>query len=208
MTDLRWACGMRWSYTHRAWVGFFAQLPDGRAYLRHEMTFREKSPEYAAADILAKAKALDIDITYIAANPELWPDKSKGATGEFVAETLSRAGLPMIRGTKDRVNRWSRLRSWLEVKSWPDPAKPSETITSPSLIIHPSCVVLLRTLPTLVSAKTDPDDIDETPDEYPAAGVSYYAMSRPMPSADDEPELPDGAIGHSLRELRDSLSHG
>lgn len=191
---------MRWSYTSRAWIGFFAQLPDGRAYLRYELAFREKSPEQAAVIIKAKQREWNIEPMYVAANPELWPEK-KNSRGESISETFLRAGIRVIKGSGDRVNRWSRVRSWLDVKTWQNGEQ------SPSLVIHPSCVVLLRTLPTLVSAKTDPDDIDATPDEYPAEGVGHYAMSRPMPSPDEEPELPVGAIGHSLRQLRESLAH-
>ncbi len=198
----QWAGGMRWSQTEHGWLGLFKTLPDGRVHARYEMNFHDQSPENAALEIRANLRALGIHgLIYIAANPELWP--KEGEHGESISETFSRAGLPMMRGSKDRINRWSRVRSWLEVKTWR--RVDGSTFQSPSLVIHPDCSRLIRTLPTLVAASTDPDDIEETPDEYPAAGVSYYAMSRPMPLAPLEPELPDGAVGHLVNELRDAI---
>ncbi len=196
---------MRWSHTEIGWMGFFRSLADGRVYLRHEITFKGLSPERAAKDITSKMREWKIErLTYIAAQPELWP--KAGETGETVRETFSRAGLPMLRGSGDRRNRWSRLRSWLDMREWKTgetdrDGKPT-TFQSPSLLIHPECVRLIRTLPTLVADTSDPDDVDETPEEYPAAGVSFYAMSRPLPFQAEGPILPDGAVGHLVNEMR------
>jgi len=70
----------------------------------------------------------------------------------------------------------------------------------PSLLVHPDCRYFLRTFPTLVSDDKHPDDIKETPDEYPAAGLGFYAMSRPAPwTPEAKPAPGPGTWGHELR---------
>jgi hypothetical protein len=178
-------------------------MRDGRYLLRHELTWLHKAPEIAAADITRFVKAQKIDLQYVAANPDLWP--KKGKSGQTVCETFQRAGVPMVKGSDDRINAWARLRSLIAERQWVDRTVPSGFIASPSLLIHPDCKYFLRTFPTLVSDQTNPDDVQESTDEYPALGASYWAMTRPAPEAEPEPELPPGAIGHDLRKLRAEL---
>jgi hypothetical protein len=210
---ITWGAGMHWTGTERAWCGFFANLIDGRVLLRHEMTWRNEVPERAAKDIVLRLKVLGVippsaafadtfkptaRFTGVVANPDLWPKDAK-AYGQCVAETFSRAGVPMRKGNGDRVNGWSRTRSWLAPQTWPNGS------VSPALLIHPDCTIIVRSLPMLIANPKTPDDVLETVEEYPANGLRYYAMSRPVPSVADVPELPPGAIGHSLRALRAEL---
>ena len=193
-----WAAGMHWSASSDAWCGLFHALPDGRVLLRHELTWLRTVPEVAALELRAFVKEQKITLAYVVADPKLFPKKK--AKGETVSETFSRAGLPMMKGDDDPINGWSRVRSWLQ------PMARRDLPPSPSLLIHSDCAYLIRTLPTLVSASENEDIVDDTPDSYPARGVMYYVMSRPMPTKDAVVELPKGAIGHELRELRAELA--
>lgn len=189
---------MHWSYASKAWCGLFATLADGRSMVRHELTWIRTPPEEAAQDLKHFCKANQIKLNYVVAQPDIFPSKS--GRGETVSETFSRCGVPMQKGDDDRLNGWSRVRSWLQ------PTKREDGSASPSLIIHADCKYLIRTLPALVSASDNPDDVDESPEEFPANGVRYYVMSRPMPNEVSPKELPEGAIGHDLRALRQELS--
>lgn len=192
--------GMHWSFTNRAWCGIFVPLADRRVVVRHELTWIRTTPEIAAVELKAFCVERDYQMGYVAADPKLFP--AAKAIGETVSETFQRGGVPMLKGDGDRVNGWSRVRSWLQ------PAKMLDGSVSPSLLIHSDCRYLIRTLPTLVSATDNPDDVDETPDEYPAKGVLYYVMSRPMPKLTEAPELPKDAIGHWVEELRREAALG
>jgi len=161
------AGGMRWSYSARAWLGVFESLPNGRTLCTRELTWLHKTPE----DVAEQIAALKLD--YVVAQPEIFPKSHE--RGETVSETLSRAGVPMRKGSSDRLACWSRLHSWLHVRRWPDGT------LGPALLIDASCKRLIRTLPSLVRDENEPDDVDETTDEYAAMGVAYYAMSRPSP---------------------------
>jgi hypothetical protein len=190
-----WAGGLHWSYTAVGWCGFFASLSNSRVLLRHELTWTGRTPEEAAEDIREACRRWQIDrLTYVAANPELWPSSDDG--GETPSETFARLGVPMRKGHSDRVQRFSRVRSWLAVRDWPDGTR------GPSLLIHTDAEHLLRTLPTLVASPTKPDDVHATPDEYPTSGLSYYAMSRPLPAMPVlRPQPGPGTWGHALRGL-------
>jgi hypothetical protein len=201
---LTWAGGLKWSSVSRAWLGLCVSLPDGRVLVRHELTWRGRTPEAAALETREFCEARHIDLTYVAADPRLFPQAD--AHGETISETFLQAGIPLISGDDDRLNGWSRIRSWLEPRPWPHPDRPAELIIQPSLLIHPDCQALIRSLPMLVSQKRDPDDVEEGPDEYPASGLRYYLMSRPRPTAEPEPELPPDAIGHWVRELREAAT--
>lgn len=195
--------GLYWSYNAKAWLGIFAHMRDGRALMRHELAWIRTPPELAAAELKAFLKAKNIELAYVAANPELWPKKKQ--SGQTVSETFQRAGVPMLKGSDDRINGWARIRSLLMVRDWPDLEKPSQKVSSPGLIVHPDCAFFLRTFPTLISQTSNPDDVEETTDEYPANGLRFWAMTRPMPESNPEPELPPGAIGHDIRKLRAEL---
>jgi hypothetical protein len=195
---VKWVGGMHWSESSRAWLGFFRTLTDGRVLCRHEMTWLRATPENAARDIKAFCRERTIALSFVVAQPALFPTKQ--SRGETVSETFSRNGVPMVKGDSDRINGWSRMRSWLHPKPMADGTE------SPSLLIHADCTYLLRTLPVLVMNSDNPDDVDETPEEFPANGVRYFVMSRPMPNKTTPAELPEGAIGHELRSLRAELS--
>jgi hypothetical protein len=194
---------MFWSATAPAWCGFFANMKDGRVLCRHELNWFGEVPEQAAQDIKDAMKRWDITrFTGVVANPELWPKKKQA--GQTVSETFSRFGIAIRKGNDDRINGWSRVRSWMLVKEWP--GDDGEKFASPSLIIHPECAQLVRTFPTLIASATHPDDVSPCIEEYPASGVRFYAMSRPAPTPHPILELPEGAIGRELQSLREELA--
>lgn len=190
--------GMYWSGSAKGWLGYFATMADGRVLCRHEQTFTRVTPEDAAKQIKSFCASKGVELKYVIAQPGLFP--SKDARGETVSETFTRNGVPMVKGDDDRINGFSRVRSWLQ------PIKQQDGHVAPSLLIHADCQYLLRTLPTLISSPTDPDDVDESPEEFPTNGVRFFVMSRPMPTHAEPPDLPEGAIGHELRTLRAKLA--
>ncbi len=187
MTLANWIASMHWSFASRAWCGFIGIAANGRAMVRHELVMREKTPEH-------RIPMLDSFIL----PAETFPDKP-GEGGETVSETFSRAGLPVVKGDEQEKAGWMRLRAWLT----PVPHRNGEV--GPSLLIHADCKRLLRTLPTIVSKDTDADTIIETPDAFPVHALRRFTMSRPMPREQSEPPLPDGAVGHLVREIRESI---
>ncbi len=191
-----WYGGLRWAYTTRAWMGFLAARPDGSLYCRHELTWRRTSPEQAAKDILAALGRWKIRrLQSVIGNVELFPQDDRGARSD--SEVFLAAGIPLVEGTRDRVNLWSGLRSWLQVRELPDGRQ------APKLYIHPDCKYLLRALPTMVSSKAQPDDIAESPDEHPVFGLALCLSGRPSPAKEKKPPPPDpNTIAAWVTQLR------
>lgn len=207
LQPLTWAASMRWSGAARAWCGFFVSLRDGRVLLRHEMTWLHHPAELAAKEIRFALDGWNIALPgrpmemrhkgvlrYFVAQPTCWP--KSGDTGESVSETFAKTGLPMRKGSEDRENGWVRTRAWLEQVEWPGLG------LTPRLLVHPDCKTLIRTLPTLTGQDNNPDDVDESPDEYPASGVRMFCMSRPIPTpAEVKATAQPGTWGYELRDL-------
>lgn len=193
-----WAAGMHWTFSRRAWCGFFRTLDDGRIHLRHEVIFTKLTPEQTATRVLRAAQDAGVTLSYVVAQASLWPTDT--TVGETVSETLSRYGLPMQPSADDAVNGWALVRAWLQVRDW-RPFGPTPLL-APTLTIHPSCREILKTLPTLVSDPKHPDDIEDTDDAIPAQGLRYFAMSRPLPRPAETPDLRPDQVGHAVREIR------
>jgi len=199
---------LHWSYAARGWMGFIAVQTDGRAVLRHELTFYKTTPDVAATRIHAFLKEKGIPrLIDVIAQPEIFP-KTKTSRGETVSETFRARGLHMTPGDKDRVNGWARIRAWLDVRTFRDDDREVPRIfDAPSLQVHADCVYFLDTFLTLVSDAKQPDDIDSTTDEYPAAALRYWVMARPLPPTKIVKTLPPDAIGHEIDAIRRGLRY-
>jgi hypothetical protein len=185
----QYAGGLRWSYTARAWFGAFEIAPNGRIFLRHELTWLNVPPEIAAQDFQKFQEHHGIKLAYVVGNPEIFPRPKEH--GETVSETLRRGGMPMTRGSDDRLAALSRCRSWFAKK----------TDAGPAFVVHPSCAYFIRTVPTLISKDTEPDNVNETVEEYPAIATALFLMSRPMPAvAPPKPPPKPGTWGHALAD--------
>jgi len=173
-------------------MGIFLGLPDGRQYLRYELTWKGESPEHAARDIRGFRQLVVPALGSIYAQPALWPKEG----GPSIAAVFGDHGVTLRRANDDRINGWSRLRSWLQPRQY-------GVEWSPGLIIHPVCQRLIRTLPTLTAADGDPDDVADTPLAYPANAVRYFLQSCPPPWLPPPVPAPGpGTWGHELRRFR------
>lgn len=200
--NILWGGGLRWSYNTRAWFGAIASMSDGRLLCRHELTWIRTEPDIAAKEILAKLAEWRIPALSggVYANAELWPtDPGKPSDSEaFTSAKLpsSDARLPLNKGATDRVNGLSCVRKWLSVREQRDGT------LGPSLLIHPDCKQLIRTLPVLVSDRLNVDDVEVCAEENPVIGLMHYLMSRPMPTLEiPEPPPGPGTWGHALAHV-------
>lgn len=145
---------------------------DGRAYVRHEWTPTRVLNSDQAKGVKKLTKEYGIPRFRLAvADTSLWTPEQD--TGESAAETFARYGVPLVQASKDRVNGWKRLREWLQVS--PD--------GRPWLMAHPDCTYLARTLPSLISDETKPEDVDTDGEDHAADALRYFVMSRPAPKS-------------------------
>lgn len=155
------------------WVACF---PNGRLYVFAEWVFRET----IAADVAKRIRDLTMTevlpqtkgrISKSVGDPSMWA--TQGGTGESYAETFARFKVPMFKADNERVLGWGRYRHWLK----PHPEGGAW------IMYHPDCTYAIRTIPSLVHDKNDPDDVDTTGEDHAADADRYGVMARPTPTA-------------------------
>lgn len=149
------------------WVAMF----DGHAYVRHEWNPVRVLNSDQAKGVKKLSADRGIKTRMNVADTSLWTPEQD--TGESAAETFQRYGVPLIQATKDRVNGWKRLREWLALA--PD--------GKPWLMVHPDCTYLIRTVPSLISDETHPEDVDTDGEDHSADALRYFVMARPAPGS-------------------------
>jgi hypothetical protein len=180
----RWYRAIDWGYINPGSCLWIAMFPEGRAYIRHEWNPVRVINAEQAKTIANRTRDYGIKVLSSVADTGMWtPD---GDSGESPAETYARYGVPLQQADKERVAGWARLRHWLSLA--PD--------GKPWLMVHPDCAYLIRTLPSLVSAKHKPEDVDSTGEDHSADALRYFVMSRPSPGAvTNRPSLPEWSLG-------------
>ena len=182
--DVEWFRSMDWGYVNPGCFLWWACLPDGILYVRREYKFSHTSIPEVADEIREITSDLNIPrVRYTSADPAIF--STYGGTsnakapngrleGETIAETFMRPPnrIPLIRADNARSAGWQRIRELLRLR--PD--------GNPTLIIHPDCRYLIRTLASAVSSRTDPEDVDTSIDDHAIDTLRYGAMSRPAPT--------------------------
>ena len=190
----QWVRCLDWGYSKPGWCGWLACLPDGRVYLAWEYLFRQTIASEVAREIKRRTDALigtSGRIRYTVADTAMWtPD---GQTGESIAETFARAGVPLIQADKDRINGWQRLRAWL--RDAPD--------GKPWLMVSPDCAYAIRTIPSLVMDTHKPEDVDSDGEDHCGDALRYFVMSRPSPTATPRDQaLKPGSVGWLKKQAK------
>lgn len=183
-----WFRSIDWGYIQPGVVLWWACMPDGRYYIRRELKFshmlihllcdkiREIDEEIGLGNW--EKGSIPTVLRYTVADPALkGPDVNSASaagilTGESMEETFAKEGVPLVMGKNDRKQGWQRSRELLKLRE--------DGI--PTVVIHPDCRYLVRTMAAAVSSKNDPEDIDTATDDHALDSFRYGAMSRPSPT--------------------------
>lgn len=169
--NVEWFRSLDWGYVSPGVCLWWACMADGVYYIRKEFKFSHATIPVVCDKINEMTDELGVyRVRYTAADPSLWSPAGNG--GEDMNETFMRAGTPLIKAKNDRVNGWQRVREMLQMR--PD--------NRPTLIIHPDCRYLIRTLSGAISSKSNPEDVDTNIDDHAIDALRYGAMSRPAPT--------------------------
>ena len=171
-------CAVDWGFVKPGVCGWFVLLPEGRVYLEDEYVFTRTVASDVAREIKRRNQERGVKVRYTVGDTAMWTPDSQ--TGESIAETFQRHGVPMIQSDKDRLNGWQRLRHWLRTS--PDGL--------PWLTISPHCPYTARTLPSLVSDEHKPEDVDTDGEDHAGDMIRYFAMSRPAPGSSGSQPAP------------------
>jgi len=171
--SVEWFRSMDWGYVNPGVFLWWACLPDGVYYIRHEWKYSHALISDVKKEVHKKDKDWGIPrVRYTVADPAI--KGANGDTGESIQETFQRPpyNIPMRLGDNSRHSGWQRLREMLKVRE----------DGRPTIIIHPECRYLIRTMASAVSAKQDPEDVDTHSDDHALDACRYGGMSRPSPT--------------------------
>ena len=100
------------------------------------------------------------------ADPAIW-DASRG---ESIAETAARYGIYFDKGDNKRLPGWMQCHNRLQF----------DENGYPRCYIFSTCAAFIRTIPSLLFCKTNPEDLDTTMEDHVADEWRYACMSRPV----------------------------
>ena len=167
-----------WGYIKNGVCGWWVLHPEGHVYREDEYVFQRSRAFDVGKNIAVRCKERSLKrVAYLVFDTAMEIPESD--TGESTIETLRRglrAGGFVIgtrQADKDRINGWQRFRHWLGVA--PD--------GKPWMQSSPLCAYFNRTVPSLVSSDTKPEDVDTDGEDHASDDARYFFMSRPAPGA-------------------------
>ena len=173
--DLARFLSMDWGRNAPGVVLWWVVLADGHYHIEDEFKFNgETGAKMTVKDVAAaiRDRCQEKGLPRVPAcwtDPACWQDS--GQIGESIAETFWRYGIPVAKANNDRRSGWQRVHEMFRLA--PD--------GQPWLTLGPKCVYLLRTLPALLQAKNDPDDLDTSADDHAADCLRYGGVSGARP---------------------------
>lgn len=89
--------------------------------------------------------------------------------GPSIAERMGKAGAMFTRADNSRQAGWDQLRARLK----------GDEEDGPMLVMFPSCIHTIRTIPALQHDKLKPEDVDSDGEDHAGDETRYACMSRP-----------------------------
>jgi phage terminase large subunit len=193
---------MDWGYVKPGWVGWFVHRPEGHAYLEQEYVPVRVNSFDQGYEVGRRCKERGLKkLLFLVYDHQMQTPQTE--TGEPIIETFQRglrkAGVSIAvrKADKDRKNGWARLRGWYKA----DP-----TGREPWMQVSPECRYTCRTIPSLVSDESDPEDVDTDGEDHAGDALRYWAMSRPSPVAQPASKaLPPMSLGW-LKQQSETVS--
>jgi phage terminase large subunit len=190
---------MDWGFVKPGVVGWWVLTPDGHAYREDEYVFTRTTAYQVGQEIgrrclerrLTRVKYLVYDTAM-----EIPQNDSGEATITTVRRGMTSVDfhVSLRPADKERINGWQRMRHWLRLA--PD--------GKPWLQSSPVCAYFIRTIPSLISDETKPEDVDTDGEDHAGDETRYFCMSRPMPSEIYVPPtvFPPGTMGHLRQSVQ------
>lgn len=175
--------GMDYGYTDHACVLWMAVDHEGRIYVYRELYIRGKTVD-EVGDLIQEMEKGE-RIRYGMLDSSMWDNR--GNKGPLPAEVLNKRrlnfrpadGSPGSR-IAGKLQMHQRLRPAGARYLQDDQGNMVEIPGPPMLQIFPSCINLIRTLPSLPTDKHKPEDVDTDMEDHAYDACRYGIMSRPM----------------------------
>jgi len=171
----RWMA-LDYGFTHPMSVHWFAMDPDnGRIFVYREVV-QAGLTDRKQAKLIKGVELPDEKIGVRYASPDMWgqknvDDKITTSADEFKAEAVL-----LTKADNDRLNGKRKIHRALA--NLPD--------GDPGLIVLDNCPILIKTMPSLVRSKTNPEDVEKKDGDDPYDSLRY-GFTR-MPAGEVEPQ--------------------
>lgn len=146
-----------YGYSAPAAAIWFALSEEGIVYAYRELYQNKLTSQDQAHHIQDMSK--DEHIEWFTADPSMF---SQSGVGESHAHIYARHGVDLMASSNKRVAGWAILHEYLSKKR---------------IKFFTSCPNSIRTLPTLIHSKTNPEDLDTTQEDHAADAIRYFLLT-------------------------------
>jgi hypothetical protein len=174
-----------YGYAKPASVHFHAVLPEGKLRTYKEIYVTGRTYESLAAEV-KRAIEPEEEFDYMVCDPAIQGDKShhrddagirdgdiKGESGYDIMKREMSDICPVLLGDNRRVVGWTRMHEYL--KPFTNQFGQRDAFWK----ITSNCVNLIRTLPEMIFATNDPEDVDTSGEDHAPDDCRYAIMTRP-----------------------------
>lgn len=153
-----------------------AALPNEHVHVFDELKFQRMEVRDVATAITEKHREWGLKgAQTIYADPSL--AGTPGQIGESYAQTFARHGVPIItKLSNHRPQGWQRVHEALAPCRHDGCKRAEFPEGTPWLTIDPRCKYLARTMPLMVQADVNPEDLDTDSDDHACDALRYLVM--------------------------------
>lgn len=192
--DYRVSAGLDWGNASPGCCLWGLAWPDGHIHIFDELKFQRQTVRQVAELIRAQQAQWGLERVPVYADPALRGDT--GQVGESIGATFGRAGVPLRYPSNNRLMGWQRVHEALAPCRHPACQTEATPQGRPWLTVDPRCRYLARTMPLMVQAVADPEDVDTTTDDHACDALRYLLMGGLRPQTGVvAPPLPVGSVG-------------
>jgi len=164
---------MDWGYSDAFCCLWGAVGPDNQIWVYREM-YRNRLTDSEYAELI---NALSVypdgtpeKIDYTVGDPvSFWVKVAE--TGVQRVETYNLNGIHILKGNNSRINGWSRVREYLQIREYNGRMMPWVKISR-------ECQNLIRTLPALIHDKINVEDVSKTKEDHAPDALRLMLQSR------------------------------
>lgn len=138
---------------------WFAISEDGKIYVYRELYGKQMTTDVQAQTV--KDLTGSENIEWFAADPALWQSSGRGI-GDRHADIYDRFGISLTPSSNRRVPGWAIMHDYL---------------VNDNLIFFDTCKNSIRTIPSLMHAKLNPEDLDTHQEDHAADVVRYFLLT-------------------------------
>jgi phage terminase large subunit len=154
-------------------AGWFAVDYDGNVYMYREYYVAGLDANTNFGQVRERSGKEHFEWTVLdsAAFSATYGSSFNRGQGETIADIAWKEGVEVVPSPKNRKHGWVLMHQALR---WQEPTENGMIITRPKFFVFNHCANTIRTFPTLVVKKNDPEDLETQTEDHAADMISYF----------------------------------